>query len=285
MKKLFLLLALVLAQAVFAADKPHIVFVTGDHEYSSERTMPILADELAKRYGFTTTVLKAFPHEETEEDIPGLEALQKADLAVFYLRWRRLVTNQLDHIEKYVKSGKPVIAFRTTTHAFNFPRSHPSAAWNSWFGTDVLGSPGGWGADGHTHFGHRSSTDAYIPPQARGNELLNGVAEQFHLRSWLYRVAPKWPPQNATVLLMGTAVMPDKQADPNPIAWTWTNKFGGKTFMTTAGHPEDYDVESFQRLLVNATHWALGQPIPKDWPGPMKFNVSYNKPPRAKEAK
>ena len=36
---------------VGGADKPHIVFVTGDHEYGSERTMPLLAKELEKKFG------------------------------------------------------------------------------------------------------------------------------------------------------------------------------------------------------------------------------------------
>ncbi len=37
--------------------RPHIVFVAGDHEYSSEETMPALAAELEKNYGVRCTVL------------------------------------------------------------------------------------------------------------------------------------------------------------------------------------------------------------------------------------
>ena len=72
------------------AKKPLIVFVTGDHEYSGEATLPIVAKELEKNYGFRTIVLKAFPDHNAEENIPGLEALKEADIAVFFLRWRRL---------------------------------------------------------------------------------------------------------------------------------------------------------------------------------------------------
>ena len=78
--------------------RPRVVFVTGDHEYSSEETMPIIASELEKRYGMMTTVLKSYPDENAEENIPGLEALSEADLAVFYLRWRRLPKEQIEHI-------------------------------------------------------------------------------------------------------------------------------------------------------------------------------------------
>ncbi|MEJ7679573.1 MAG: hypothetical protein WKG06_17270 [Segetibacter sp.] len=61
-----------------------IVFVTGDHEYSSEATLPLIAAELEKNYRFSTKVLKAFPDYNSEENIPGLEALKEADVAVFF---------------------------------------------------------------------------------------------------------------------------------------------------------------------------------------------------------
>ena len=38
--------------------KPLVVFVTGDHEYGSEETLPILARELERRYGLRTKVLR-----------------------------------------------------------------------------------------------------------------------------------------------------------------------------------------------------------------------------------
>ncbi|HKA22639.1 MAG TPA: hypothetical protein VKN18_30480, partial [Blastocatellia bacterium] len=54
----------------FPQARPRVVFVTGDHEYSSEETMPIVAAELEKRYGMRTTVLRSYPDENAEEDIP-----------------------------------------------------------------------------------------------------------------------------------------------------------------------------------------------------------------------
>src|SRR5262245_19367080 len=119
---------------------PRVVFVTGDHEYSSEETMPILAAALEKRYGIPTTVLKAFPDENAEENIPGLEALARADLAVLFLRWRRLPKDQVERLRRYLDSGKPVVAFRTTTHAFDYPKGHELEAWNA-FAVDYLGGP------------------------------------------------------------------------------------------------------------------------------------------------
>src|SRR5688500_6553659 len=104
--------------------KPLIVFVTGDHEYSGETTMPLLATELEKNYNMRTLVLKSSPDQNSEENIPGLEALKEADLPIFFLRWRRLPADQLAFIDDYLNSGKPVIGFRTSTHAFNYPEGH-----------------------------------------------------------------------------------------------------------------------------------------------------------------
>ncbi|WP_316793249.1 ThuA domain-containing protein [Pedobacter frigoris] len=255
--------------------KPLVVFVCGDHEYSGEETLPIIAAELEKNYGMRTIVLKASPDHNSEENIPGLEALKEADLAVFYLRWRRLPSEQLAHIEAYLKSGKPVMGFRTTTHAFNFPKGHPSEKWNA-FGEFALNAPPGWGGKAkHTHYGHNSSTDVSVVPKAADNPILTGVAKDFHVRSWLYHVVPDYPLKGSTLLLTGKAVNPQTAAVENPVAWTGTNSFGGKIFMTTLGHPEDFRIESFQRLVINAVHDELGLKVPKKWKGKMDIQVPY----------
>ena len=255
--------------------KPLVVFVCGDHEYSGEETLPIIAAELEKNYGMRAIVLKASPDHNSEENIPGLEALKDADLAVFFLRWRRLPPEQLAHIEAYLKTGKPVMGFRTTTHAFNFPKGHASEKWNA-FGEFALNSPPGWGGKAkHTHYGHNSSTDVSIVSKEAGNPILTGVAKDFHVRSWLYHVVPDYPVKGSTWLLTGKAVDPERPAVENPVAWTGTNSFGGKVFMTTLGHPEDFRIEAFQRLVINAIHYELGLKIPTKWKGKMDIQVPY----------
>lgn len=275
-KGIFLLLAFSLfMDAVVAQKKPLIVFVAGDHEYGGEQTLPLLAAELEKSYNFQTKVLTSFPNQNGEKDIPGLEALKDADLAVFYLRWRQLVPEQLALIEEYLKTGKPVMGFRTTTHAFNFPKNHPSEKWNA-FGEFALNAPPGWGGKAaHTHYGHESSTDVSVIEKAKNHPILTGVDPSFHVRSWLYRVLPDYPTKGSEWLLMGKAVNADKAAIENPVAWVGTNSFGAKIFTTTLGHPEDFSNESFQRLLVNAIHWELGLKIPKKWKGTLNINVPY----------
>jgi type 1 glutamine amidotransferase len=270
------LLSLLLPQlSGTAAGSPHVVFVTGDHEYSSEETMPLIAAELVKRYAMRTTVLKSHPDENAEENIPGLDALKDADLAVLFLRWRRLPKEQLEHIRRYLDSGKPVVAFRTTTHAFNYPKGHELEKWNA-FAADYLGAPPGWG-NGHTHYGHKSSTDVSVIPASASDPLLTGVEKSFHVRSWLYHVLPHYPPADANRLLVGRAVDSEKKdAVDNPVAWTWKNKAGGRVFMTTLGHPEDFQIESVQRLVFNGIHWALGKPVRNQWAGKINIDVKYH---------
>jgi type 1 glutamine amidotransferase len=260
---------------VGAQKGPRVVFVTGDHEYSSEETMPIMAAALEKRYGMRTTVLKAYPDENAEENIPGLEALEKADLAVFFLRWRRLPKEQVEWIRRYLEAGKPVVAFRTTTHAFNYPKGSELEKWNS-FAAEYLGAPPGWGGE-HYHYGHKSSTDVTVNPAASNDPILAGIEKRFHVRSWLYHTVPKYPPADAKILLIGHAVDPDRRdAVDNPVAWTWKNKAGGRVFMTTLGHPEDFQVESMQRLVVNGVHWALGKSAPAKWAGAIDIHAQYH---------
>ncbi|OXS54498.1 hypothetical protein B1A99_26480 [Cohnella sp. CIP 111063] len=234
-----------------------IVFVCGEDEYESERTMPLLAEE-ARKYGAWTTVLQADPDPASPVSIPGLEALRTADLAVFYIRFRQLPEEQFGHIRDYLASGKPVVGLRTSTHAFQYPQDHPLAEWNDGFGIDVLGAP--W----IRHFGHSSSTSVSVAWGAEPHPILRGVPTHFECRSWLYQVLP-YPPEGAQILLNGATVNPEDNGwsytsetpRVQPVVWTRTRAGGGRVFTTTMGHPEDFELSAFRRLLINGMHWAL----------------------------
>jgi type 1 glutamine amidotransferase len=235
----------------------------------------LLAAALEKQYGFRTKILKSFPDQNAERDIPGLDILAEADLAVFFLRWRLLPADQVAHIEAYLQSGKPIMGFRTSTHAFNYPKTDPLVAYNG-FAERAFGAPPGWGGPSqHTHYGHNASTDATVIAEKAKHPILTGVDPTFHVRSWLYRVLPDYPAKGTEWLLMGKAVNPDKKAEDQPIAWTWENQYKGRVFFTTMGHPEDFSVEPFQRLVVNAVHWELGLKVPQKWAGKLDINVPY----------
>src|SRR5512143_53477 len=164
----------------------HIVFLTGDEEYRSEEALPMLAKILAVRHGFKCTVLFAIdPSDHTIAptvltNIPGLEALAAADLCVMALRFRELPDEEMKHFVDYVNAGKPIIALRTSTHAFSCERNKRSSyakwdwrnkEWAGGFGQQVLGET--W-VNHHGSHG-AESTRGVINQPCREHPVLRGV--------------------------------------------------------------------------------------------------------------
>src|SRR5579872_1231358 len=81
----------------------HIVLLSGDEEYRSEESMPQLAKILSKHHGFKCTVLFAINKQtgeidpNTVDNIPGMEAIDSADLVLVALRFRNLPDDQMKH--------------------------------------------------------------------------------------------------------------------------------------------------------------------------------------------
>lgn len=251
---------------------PHVVFVTGDDEYRSEISMPMIAKILEARHGFKCSVIYAVDPKTGERDpryqqnIEGLEILSTADLAVFFLRFRALPDEQLKLILDYVNSGRPIVGLRTSTHAFRYPKEHKNAGYNTSFGRDVFGQR--WIA----HEGNKYGTRALA--LVKNHPIMRGVEPEFWVRSWLYNVIPLHG--DCVTLALGYATdvdrgpaEPEKRhpsrnvvGTPNPVAWTKTYK-GASVFFTTLGHPKDFEVESMRRLLINGIYWAIGREVPR----------------------
>src|SRR5687767_15140607 len=93
----------------------HIVFIAAEESYRSEESMPLMARILSTHHGFTCTVLFGIdPKDGTinpmvKDNIPGLEALETADLLVAFFRWRELPDDQMKRIIDYTESGKPIV--------------------------------------------------------------------------------------------------------------------------------------------------------------------------------
>lgn len=250
------------------AKRPHLVFVVGTEHYRPQISMPPLATEM-ERLGFRTTVI--LPPGDPEENhngkgLPGLEALAQADAAVFFLRFLALPDDQFAHLEKYLKSGKPVIGLRTSTHAFRYPEGHPRFRWNEDFGRHVLGT---------SYLCHTKETATECHPifRARCHPILTGVGNvPFTSPSQLYitDLAAGCDPLLAGI---GTSpqefVLRDRQrtrligkTQSDILAWTWQNRFGARVFATTLGHAGDFAVPQIMRLIANGIHWAAGVEIP-----------------------
>ncbi|MEZ6146430.1 MAG: hypothetical protein R3B91_13660 [Planctomycetaceae bacterium] len=89
----------------------NIVLISGDEEYRSEEALPQLGKILADRHGFRCTVLFAidpqtgFINPNCGTNIPGLEALDTADLMVIFTRFRDLPDDQTQHIDRFLRAG------------------------------------------------------------------------------------------------------------------------------------------------------------------------------------
>jgi type 1 glutamine amidotransferase len=267
-------LILLLSVDSVSQSAPHVVFVTGDDEYRSEITMPMIAAILEARHGIRASIAYARPEPQTKTNIEGLDALASADLMVMFTRFRALPEDQVAKILAYVESGKPIVGLRTTTHAFLYPDGHQRQPLNDGFGRDVFGQK--W----ITHHGSQSTTDVTVRASNASHPILHGVAP-FRARSWLYHVAPL--NGEATVLLEGTSVNSNKanrQAEyppTQPVAWTRQYK-QARVFFTTLGHPEDFAAAPMRRLVLNGILWALGKDVPAGGANPAPVGA-YVAPP------
>jgi type 1 glutamine amidotransferase len=229
------ILFVALAACAEPAKKPNIVLVAGEYEYFSTNSLPALKKYLESDYPLQCVYLK-----RKDEQIPGLAALETADLAIFFIRRMTLPEEELAQVKKYVDSGKPLIALRTSSHAFE--------NWKE-FDPQVLGG------NYKGHHGNDAVATARIVPEAASHPILKNVAKEFVTGGSLYKTSPL--ANDTTRLLMGSVT----NQPPEPIAWTRNHK-GARIFYTSLGHPKDFENSAFRQMLVNAIYWALDSPIP-----------------------
>ena len=259
-----------------AVEPPHIVFVTGDEEYRSEESMPMLAKILKRDYGFRVTVCYALDEQgiidpNNLENIEGLDALAEADMMVMFTRFRALPDDQLHQILSFAESGKPMAGFRTATHAFLYKDDSTRVFLNEEWPQKVFGQH--W-ITHHGHFddGDNPLTDVQHVAELQDHVILRGV-EPFNAYSWLYHVdgGDYELYGDSQPLLTGTALQSnhvnndrlDQFPLTNPVAWTktYTGESGtaARVFFTTLGHPYDFNEASMRKLALNGILWALGQ--------------------------
>jgi hypothetical protein len=261
------------AQLVFkgkegAGKGKKIVLISGDEEYRSEEALPMLAKILSQHHGFDCTVLfsidpkDGFIDPHNQQNLPGLDALDTADLMIVATRFRTPSEEAMKPFDRFIEAGKPVIGLRTATHGFR-------GKWG-YFGLKVLGEQ--WVAH---HGGHkREGCRGVIEKANAGHAVLNSVKDVF-AASDVYTV--KNLTDDATILLRGqvTATLDPKSeavegGKNNPmmaLAWLreYTSPGGakGNAFCTTMGAAVDLVSDDARRIVVNATYHLTGLKVPK----------------------
>lgn len=239
-----------------AKKKPKLALVVSEFEYHTYETLPAFAKaNFADDFEIEST-LNA---DEQNQEMPEIDILKDADLAILSIWRRTLPPEQLQVIKDFVAAGKPIVAIRSASHAFITRDGTTPEGRESWptFDRDVLGC----------HYqGHHANyakegfppTWVWVLPEAQKNPLLAGIETgEFTVPSWLYKVQPL--SKGAETLMMGRV---DDRQPQEPVAWTYHRRDGGRVFYTSLGSPDDFELPQFRRLLRNAVYWAADLPAP-----------------------
>ncbi|MEI6538163.1 MAG: ThuA domain-containing protein [Planctomycetota bacterium] len=274
---------------VFEPPKPgkvvkHIVLISGDEEYRSEETMPMLGKILSQKHGFKCTVLFAFGPDgadyldsNNQQGLRGMESLDSADLMIIATRFRHPDAEQAKHVAAFLNAGKPVIGLRTATHAFQGGEKIGDSLTYDQFGLKILGEQWVSHHGNHKVEGARS----VVEPGAEQHVILHGVSDIF-APSDVYGVTHLTAAD--AILLRGAitesldpeskTLLDDERNKPmQPLAWlhgyTAPNGKAGHSFCTTAGASLDFVDADLRRLIVNAAIHLTGGKVPE------KADVEY----------
>ncbi|MBD3267941.1 hypothetical protein GF373_14845, partial [bacterium] len=229
----FLFVSLVLSLTPMA-DTLDVCLVSGSWEYDSQQCLTLFETYVESNYDADCTLLQA-----TERDnLPGLDALDTCDVALFFTRRLKIEGEQLALVKNYIESGKPVVAVRTASHGFQ-----------NWLECDKLV----YGGNYHGHYGNKWTQTVKI--MADSHPVLAGVRE-FQSPYSLYKTKPL--ADDTRVLLLST--IPNQ--DPEPSAWTREYK-GARIFYTSLGGVSDFENASFRRMMANALFWTARRDIPQ----------------------
>lgn len=214
--------------------KFQVLLISGSVEYKSDESLSAYQKHLES---LGIECKRAF--RKTDEDLPGLEALETCDVAVFFTRRLKITGEQLERVKKYATSGKPVVAIRTASHGFQ-----------NWLDMDkeVLGG------DYKNHYGNDLKTTVKLTDTGSKHPIMDGV-KPFISDGSLY----KNPAVNKDVTVLMNGSIPDHT---EPLTWTRDYK-GGRIFYTSLGHPNDFKDPNFTRMLTNAIYWVAKKDVPK----------------------
>jgi nicotinamidase-related amidase/type 1 glutamine amidotransferase len=243
--------------------RPTLALLINEDEYQTRQSLPEWVEEQAVRDRFRVLLLHAneqssgtqggtAPLPRRFQDLSGLE---QADLLMVSVRRVPLPKEQLEAVQRFVRSGKPVLGIRTASHGFSARDTQsPPDGWSWWpeFDQEVFGG----NYSGHHGNELRPKVKSMANREAGPHPLLAGVEFGDYTSSGsLYRTSPLSPA--ADVLLMGEV---EGQA-AEPVAWTFVRRDGGRSFYTSLGHVDDFKQPVFQRLLLNACLWSVGLPL------------------------
>jgi type 1 glutamine amidotransferase len=218
-----------------SADGPmplQVCILSGCPTYKSEESLPPFQEWLEQNYAVECTRVVR----QADDDLPGVDQLERCDVALIFFKRMHLRGEQLEAFKAYVTSGKPIVAVRTASHAVQ--------TWLQ-FDPEVLGG------NYHGHYDNGPITTISVADAAAGHPVLEGVTIN-SAHDALYK--NQGHADDIHVLLTGT--IPGQP--PEAIAWT-RELNGGRIFYTSLGAQETFQQPDFRRMLANALFWTAGR--------------------------
>jgi len=216
-----------------------IHFISGSAEYKSEESLGVLQRLLEKE--FSNVAVTASWGRDKGKDLPGIEAMANADVAIIFSRRIDLPENQLAFIRHHIQAEKPMIGIRTASHAFqNF---------------DIDANVFGGSYSGH---GKDEPVVVSIAEGAGIHPILKGLEglEGWNRAGKLYYNRKLG--EKTTLLLSGVG---QKSNLREPLAWTNTYGNSGLAFYTSLGWSADFENRDFIKMLINAIQWTTGREL------------------------
>lgn len=267
-----LLVGLFVAAHVSSADAPSananptsgtILFLVGEVEYGTADSLPVFAREVLQPLGYRTEFIFAASDDRSSTDMhrfDGLSAaLERADLLFISTRRRFPSNDQMNQIKAWAAAGKPIIGIRTASHAFGArarPGYTPVDDQQSWdtIDRDVFGVS----YDGHYQSGDGQTVVRRVRETA-AHPILQGISwtHDEPVSSTLYRNIDL--DERAKILFSG--YLAGRPETYQPVSWTLDHG-DVRSFYTSLGDPNHFQLPWFQTHLANAIGWALQKPLP-----------------------
>jgi len=209
--------------------------LSGSKEYQSGVCLQVLGAYLETQ-GMECTLSLG---QDKGRSFPKLEALDQADCLLVFARRMELVPEQLAKIRQWCEQGKPVVALRTASHAFQ--------TWQG-FDQEILGGE---------YSGHdRGEDKIQVDVTAFGHPIL-GDTTGWTRPGKLYQHTAL--ADDVTVLLTATG-----EKGSQPVAWCRVHpQTKGRVFYTSLGCIHDFAETRFNAMIRNAIRWSMGR-LPLD---------------------
>jgi type 1 glutamine amidotransferase len=234
----------------------NVVFISGSNEYVSHNTLKEYKQNLEDTYSnVKVTILQADgPLNEKGEfsNLEGTDALKDCDVLLTFVRRTTISGKAIEDIKKYVASGKPLVALRTSSHGFQSWPEFDKEVLGGNYNHHYTGEPEKRevGSDGMMYTVGEptgSPQTVTVDPANKNHPILEGVSN-FVSKYSLYKTGPL--ASDAKLLLTGKT-----SEGEEPVAWTRVYN-GSRIVYIALGGVQDWNNPVFVKLVSNALFWS-----------------------------